>query len=185
MPNQEGSVLTRIDTSPPVELHDTGLSPLDVIQKHSHFGADKSLSNPSYSSFSGGAADFNSTISHSSAALNSQAPPSDRVDSPQPLPSPEPYDRVTSGVSAVTEADRTHLRNISEASAVSSTGFHPVERPQPERAISESTEPVTTPVSPPTAMEAPGDDYLSAPGVVSPIRKSLFRENEEDLGKHQ
>ncbi|XP_044724171.1 Galactose oxidase/kelch, beta-propeller [Hirsutella rhossiliensis] len=34
------------DTSPPIELHDTGLTPVEVIQKHSHFAPHKFHSPP-------------------------------------------------------------------------------------------------------------------------------------------
>ena len=69
--------LTFADTSPPAELHDTGLSPIDVIQKHSNFAQHRARSgnNPSQSSFS--FADNTSFVSRTSGAANSA-----RVDSP-------------------------------------------------------------------------------------------------------
>jgi hypothetical protein len=174
------------DTSPPLELHGTALSPAEIIDKHTHFASNKprTLSNPSYSSFSAGAErDFNSSISHSSAVMNSSAARSDQAESPAPGATPEPTnDRVTSGVSSMTERAASHLRQISETS-VGSTGMHPmvVERPPASRAISEGTEPITTPVSPPTGDESPAEDYISARDTVSPIRRSMFHENEEDM----
>lgn len=155
------------------------------MEKHSRFSKrnQRSLSDPSYSDFGGGG-DYNSTISRSSAAVNSNRAHNDGVESPLPAPSPEPQydDRVTSGVSSVTERGAAHLRQISETT-VSSTGMHPVnvERPAADRTISENTESVITPVSPPTATESPGEDYLSARDVVSPMRRSMFHENEEDM----
>ncbi|PFH57313.1 hypothetical protein XA68_15226 [Ophiocordyceps unilateralis] len=60
------------DTSPPLELHDTGLTPLEVIQKHTSFGPNKlrSPSDPSRSSLSG-PGDNNSFVSQTSGAAHS------------------------------------------------------------------------------------------------------------------
>lgn len=55
--------------------------------------------------------------------------------------------------------------------------------PSPPFLISPQAE--CTPVSPPTAGDSPAQDYISARPTASPIRKSMFVENEEDMGKHK
>ncbi|PHH92811.1 hypothetical protein CDD83_4970 [Cordyceps sp. RAO-2017] len=66
------------DTSPPAELHDTGLSPIEVIQKHSNFASNRARSPtvPSQNSMSG-LGDNGSFVSRTSGAANSA-----RLDSP-------------------------------------------------------------------------------------------------------
>ncbi|KAF4592525.1 Galactose oxidase/kelch, beta-propeller [Ophiocordyceps camponoti-floridani] len=63
------------DTSPPVELHDTGLTPLEVIQKHTGFRPNRlqSPSDPSHSSLSC-PGDNNSFVSQSSGAAHVDSP---------------------------------------------------------------------------------------------------------------
>ncbi|OAQ89884.1 galactose oxidase/kelch, beta-propeller [Purpureocillium lilacinum] len=141
------------DTSPPAELHDTGLTPVEVIQKHSNFGRNstRSPSNPSHSSFSG-LGDNTSFVSGSSA----------RIDSPV-----VPHASLQMGSLGDTR---------------------PTPPPVPEspvRGNAEDDEPIGSPgpVSPPTSGDARGEDYLSAGEVASASRKkSIFRENDEDMG---
>lgn len=66
------------DTSPPAELHDTGLTPTKVIEKHSNLGQRKAqpATDPSHSSISG-LGDNTSIVSRISGAANSA-----RVDLP-------------------------------------------------------------------------------------------------------
>lgn len=176
------------DTSPLAELHGTGLSPVEIIQRHSHFATAKnrSVTDPSYSSFS--AQDQASTVSRSSGAAHSAAvPPS----------SPETGSaRVTSDLSGVSESEAAKLRRLS-ATAVS-----PRSEADDNAFIGEKAEsdiiPAPTPVSPspvpatpasPNAVSPPsvgenaGQDYLSAKSSLSPLRKSVFKENEDDMGK--
>ncbi|KAK7417379.1 hypothetical protein QQX98_004656 [Neonectria punicea] len=163
------------DTSPRPELQDTGLSPIEIIQKHSHFAEPKStsLSDPSYSSFSMGQ-DHASTVSRSSAAANSAAVVPGSPD--------DASGRVTSNVSGVSEAELAKLRRLSggPVSPRSDTGDVPSKE---EKVASDMPSP--TPVSPPSAGENASQDYLSARPAVSPLRKSVFLESEEDMGKGQ
>ncbi|KAH6895766.1 hypothetical protein B0T10DRAFT_456014 [Thelonectria olida] len=178
------------DTSPPVELHDTGLSPLEIIQKHSHFATTKNLSvtDPSYNSFS--IQDRASTVSRSSGAANSAAL---QPGSPTPETSST---RVRSDVSGVSEADAAKLRRLSAGpvSPRSDVDENPLVEEKAESDIIPALTPVSpspvpatpaspNPVSPPTAGESSGQDYLSAKSSLNPLRKSVFKENEEDMGK--
>ncbi|KAJ6447083.1 galactose oxidase/kelch, beta-propeller [Purpureocillium lavendulum] len=141
------------DTSPPVELHDTGLTPVEVIQKHSKFGrgSTRSPSNPSHSSISG-LGDNTSFVSGSSARVDSPVVPNAALHGGfvgRERPTPPPV----------------------------------AESPLREQAEDEGPVGSPGPVSPPTSGEARGEDYLSAGEVASSSRKkSIFRENDEDLG---
>jgi hypothetical protein len=188
--------LTLIDTSPPVELPDNPLSHNDVLLKHSHLGKGKdpsTLSSPSHGSFSfvaGG--DYTSTISRSSAAANSNAPLGVNRDTPPGGGStPEPdTSRVTSGVSGLSDTDIGHLRHVSEtsidANLASTSAATPPAASRPGFGLrgDSNTLAEETPISPPTAGDTPGEDYISArQTIVSPLRKSVFRESEEDMRK--
>lgn len=197
-------MLTIPDTSPPVELHDTGLSPIEIIQKHSHFATTNtkklSITDPSYnSSFS-----VQTTVSRSSA-LASNPPSSHQPASPTPETASA---RVTSDVSGVSDAEAARLRRLS-TSPVSprsdadddgdtnnnNNNNNPLVVEKAESDIIPAPTPVSpsppaaapaspNPVSPPTATgEASGQDYLSAKSSLNPLRKSVFKENEEDMGK--
>lgn len=174
------------DTSPRAELHDTGLTPVEIINRHSHLG---SLNDPSnYSSIT--QTDHASTVSRSSGA----APHPASVSRPE-LPSPDPrpdspplgtyYDvsapvspqatgqgqqqatggeggrKVESDVSAFSERDRAHLRQISDAT-VSSVGSQGAG----DRVL-------------PQVAEGSGSGGTS---TTSPLRRSIFRESREDMG---
>ncbi|KAF5008911.1 hypothetical protein FDECE_4843 [Fusarium decemcellulare] len=174
------------DTSPPVELHDTGLSPIEIIQKHSHFASGKpSMSDPSYSSYSMGA-EHTSTVSRSTGQAGISGP-----DSPT-----AGHSRITSDVSGVSEGDAAQLRNIGGtpvsprsmdaqiASPAVKAGSDNL--PSPPLDPSPLSPPVEqTPVSPPSADETSGGDYLTAKSSASPLRKSMFVESEEDMGKQK
>lgn len=120
--------------------------------------------------------------------------------------------RGESGVSAFSERDRTHLRNLSDPATVSTMdgtiasvaprsqtyGGRSDSRPiMEEGAVAAANEgQAPSIVSPPTGSEAEGEDYLSARamGDVSPVnvrseqpgpggvRRGAFRESDEDLG---
>lgn len=257
------SLLPSEDTSPRAELQDTGLTPVDIINKHTHFGTG-SLNTSLYSSIA--QTDHASTISgpgttagSSSIATGGGLRPlpeaSMRPDSPSlgmgftpatPPPPPVAYaggaGRVTSGVSGISDTDRSHLRQISETSVSSlGTDIHP--RPGMREVsggpgVSSATgsaaaggssaisgpssvgggggggggngllgQPiiddgmVTSPISMPSSSARDGSDYITAggsanpqaavsPGTIlqspsqsgSPLRRSVFYENEEDLG---
>ncbi|KAF4335944.1 hypothetical protein FBEOM_10213 [Fusarium beomiforme] len=193
------------DTSRPPELHDTGLSPLEILQKHSHFANDhkpRSMSNPSSNSYSLGG-------EHASTVSRSTGPPTSQVDSPTTGHNRMTSDvsgvtesdgkppRVTSDVSGVSEADASALRHmaspVSPRTADGSLPSPPLPEmtddilpsppadPTPNSPIGEG--PVSpAPVSPPSANDAPGRDYITAKASSSPIRKSLFKESDEDMG---
>ncbi|KAI5463824.1 hypothetical protein BGZ63DRAFT_403091 [Mariannaea sp. PMI_226] len=186
------------DTSPPAELHDTGLSPLEIIQKHSHFAdtKDRPVTDPSYSSFSG--QEHASTISRSSMAANSTTlQPSGAIREDQSV-------RAASDLSGVSEADAEKLRRLSD-NIVSPSSDADVISPKdnkvfPDSSFATETPPPVSPalvspalvtptptspgpVSPPTAGESTGQDYLTAKPSLNPLRKSVFKENEEDMGK--
>ncbi|KAK3324706.1 hypothetical protein B0T19DRAFT_444102 [Cercophora scortea] len=133
----------------PVELHDTGLSHVDILNRHTHLNSSPaqtgSLNNTS--SFSNGTQqiDHASTFTHSSAGLpppNPNAfdyrPDSDLLPSANLTNSPQPYSpqsssasptgasaaaaarrNVISDVSNVSENQRAHLRQISADTTVS------------------------------------------------------------------
>ncbi|KAL9946212.1 hypothetical protein ACHAP6_000874 [Verticillium nonalfalfae] len=175
------------DTSRPPELHDTGLTPVEIISKHSHFATPgaRPSGNPSsyYGSISG---NEESSISRSSGVLGAQS----RGQSPSPVPPGPPSPPIigsggrpgarASNVSGLSEPEKSHLRQISEATVSSATSS--AERvPQVARPAKEPATP-TSPgaVSPPTGGPAEeSEDYVSAK---SPLRRSVFQESEEDLG---
>lgn len=185
------------DTSPPVELPDNPLSHNEVLLKHSRQSkgnnAHSGFSSPSYSSFSfpaGG--DYTSTISRSSAAANSNVPlGSNRDTPPRGGSTPDPdASRVTSGVSGMSDSDVGHLRHVSETSIDANVASAPLagapstSRPGAGFRGDFQALPEETPISPPTAGDTPGEDYISArQTMVSPLRKSVFRENAEDMSK--
>lgn len=121
--------------------------------------------------------------------------------------------RGDSGVSAFSERDRTHLRNLSDPATVSTMdgtiasvaprsqthyGGRVASPPILEEGAVAAANEAQAPgiVSPPTEGEAEGEDYLSAraTGGISPVnvrseqpapgsvRRSAFRESDEDLG---
>ncbi|KAH6705879.1 hypothetical protein EV126DRAFT_178982 [Verticillium dahliae] len=115
------------DTSSPLELPDTGLTPMEIMYKHTHFGDPSSTTSirPTYhcSSVSD---DDRLSASYSSGVLSPYSPtsaPARWIVSP--LDASEPVvgmrDRVLSAISAVStvssarERDTAHLRQTSEA----------------------------------------------------------------------
>lgn len=155
---------------------------------------------------------------HGRSATQQQSPlhSSSSAANPTELPSSSsPHDggeqqpetpRGESGISAFSERERSHLRNLSDPATVSTMDGtiaassppigiqqrfpnHP--RPVMEQgALASLNDRPQTIVSPPTAGEVEGDDYLSARGEVSPVlprhdneRRSAFRESTEDLNR--
>ena len=120
------------------------------------------MSPQTYSTFS---SDYQSTISRGSVVAGSD-PQDDndaRPDSPSLPNTPEPW--------------QSHGKMQSLSETLAGTGE---EGPSSGRRDSDQM----TPVSPPTAGDSPGEDYITARGTtVSPLRRSVFHENEEDLGK--
>ncbi|KAM5348002.1 hypothetical protein ACJ41O_007826 [Fusarium nematophilum] len=105
--------------------------------------------------------------------------------------------RVASDVSGVSDGDTAQLRNMgaSPVSPRSDDGQLPVPAGKAESDVlpspplasppADATPVSPTPVSPPTAGESSGDDYLSARPPASPLRKSMFVESEEDMGRQK
>ncbi|KAF5019644.1 hypothetical protein F66182_8348 [Fusarium sp. NRRL 66182] len=170
------------DTSRPPELHDTGLSPIDIIQKHSHFATDQkshSMSSPSSNSYFIGA-------EHASTVSRSTGP---RVSTPGPDSPTAAHSRIASDVSGVSEGDVSRLRQMASpvsprtddgqfAAMVGSDILpSPPADPTPTSPLGQVA------VSPPSANETPGQDYISAKSSSSPTRKSMFKESEEDMGQ--
>ena len=181
--------------SPPSELHDTGLTHYEVLNKHSRAGGQgsRSTTNPSISYHSNVlGSDHSSIVSRSSGALGGRSRVSSearRPDSPPPNATegtPPHGARIASGVSGLSERDAGHLRQISEGT-VSLTSD------QGDRGVSDHAasdqQPFSSPVSPPSAGERVGGDYMSLrqpvsptpSGPGSPLRRSVFHENHADL----
>lgn len=196
---------TSTDTSPRAELSDTGLSPVDIINRHSRLGHGHSgsLNNPSnYSSTI--QTDHASTISHPSGLSHPPLSPQDRPNRPDspslgsrhhelpsppiPVSPPEPspteqnpmddprLSRITSGVSSVSDRDRAHLRQISDAT-VSSAGSQ-----GDSRVLSVVDEAVTPPATSVGFSER--GMGVGALGESGTSRRSIFRESVEDMGNH-
>lgn len=164
-----GDCLT-LGTSVPAELSDGRVTP------HSHFG---NFSNPSYSSFSAQGAEANSTSLGSSTAAAAAANQEESPVAPD-------YLGLGSG----------HIRSLSETLAASKT--QPASESQDQESGSasrpapamrrESDQISEAPISPPTMGDFPGEDYITArtameTAIVSPMRKSVFHESEEDMEK--
>lgn len=84
--------------------------------------------------------------------------------------------RVTSGVSAVSERDRAHLRQISDAT-VSSVG----EAGGGDRVLPAVDEVAATT---PTASGSGLSPVHGTNSAASPLRRSVFHESVEDMGSH-
>ncbi|CCC14461.1 hypothetical protein SMACR_09267 [Sordaria macrospora] len=146
-----------MDTSPRAELHDTGLSHVDILNRHSSVGrvntaGNGSLNNPSYYTGATQQMDHASNFTRSSRGVASSLPPymqgvdgaptNFRPDSelmgsvpsgaasanreiPSPMVSPTTTTATRgfalSDVSNVSERDKAHLRQISDATVSSMT----------------------------------------------------------------
>ncbi|PNY28644.1 Uncharacterized protein TCAP_01431 [Tolypocladium capitatum] len=147
----------RVHTSPLAELHDTDLSPIEVIQKHSIFSRNKtrSPSDPSHGSFSFD--DNTSFVSRTSGAANSA-----RIDSPL-----LGYSSPLLGFSRPVVYDpglREHMQTMHE-------GHEHVNTCAP------------APISPLTAGEVTADDCISAGEVAISAKESMFYGNDEDISR--
>ncbi|KAI8255184.1 hypothetical protein K4K58_005835 [Colletotrichum sp. SAR11_239] len=197
------------DTSPRAELHGVGLTPVEIINKHTHFGTGNG-SNPGtthqssyYASVSSN--ENASSLSRSSGVLGFQT----RAQSPEPGPPSPPVSHSTpagrhdSDVSGLSDNETRHLRHISQAtvSSASSGGEQEVSGAQqgargvpatvpetPTPGIPETPTPGhPSPLSPPTGA-SDGEDYISArmlpvsPAGTGTLRRSMFHESEDDLG---
>ncbi|KAI1339499.1 hypothetical protein F5Y15DRAFT_382727 [Xylariaceae sp. FL0016] len=141
------AIVELMDTSPRVELADSGLTPVDVIAKHTKFGSNPST-NPS-SFFTDSIRDHASSISSShipqpppvaTSGFRQQRPDSPSLGSSRSPPPPgsstmsgtgsptvqggstPSRSGIVSGVSNLSERETSHLRNISNATVSSATG---------------------------------------------------------------
>ncbi|KAL5318176.1 hypothetical protein ACEPPN_013235 [Leptodophora sp. 'Broadleaf-Isolate-01'] len=162
-----------MDTSKPVELHDTGTGFVALGQSngHSRNSGGGLASSPSVTSQTSQA----SSISHWSQSEAAAGRPNI-----SPLPSPkagsspslDAQHRIVSGISNLSETDRGHLRGISETSVSTDGGAHatPIERldlssPQTQNQVQTPAQDggglrpsAVSPITPPTALES--RDYL-------------------------
>ncbi|KAL7946464.1 hypothetical protein V8C42DRAFT_320682 [Trichoderma barbatum] len=163
--------LVELDDTTRVELQDTGLSPMEVRDRYSHWfqgRTDDGLPSPTRSSFQSTSRrntispinrDRNSEISQAVGLSDSPSPripEAGENDEKSLLPTPEP-------ASTPTPAEKEKGQS-SDESARTSEGHEFV-------------------VSPPTAEENPGDDYLTVKKSSSnspTTRKSVFQEHHED-----
>ncbi|KAI0014237.1 hypothetical protein F4779DRAFT_910 [Xylariaceae sp. FL0662B] len=182
------------DTSKAAELGDTGLTPVDVINKHTHFGSNpqaqtpRSVSTPTNASFfasTTASRDHASSISSqhhqqnpTAAAAAAAAPPpqQQRPDSPAlgrpaPAPAPPPHTRahIVSGVSSVSSREAAHLRQISDATVSSSEHNTPGDG----GGSGSGSRPQTPP--PP-----PFFSPLSSPGLGGPVSPPTVPEHGDD-----
>ncbi|KAK1998946.1 hypothetical protein LX36DRAFT_575338 [Colletotrichum falcatum] len=200
------------DTSPRPELHGVGLTPVEIINKHTHFGTNSNPATAHQSSYyaSISSNENASSLSRSSGVLGDQTraqSPDRGPPSPPPVtttaePDRTPSDRIGSDVSGLTDRDARHLRHLSEAtvSSASSGGGGeqggelggPAARVQPRRGVPDAVPETPTPghpspLSPPTRA-SDGDDYIGArmlpvsPAGTRTLRRSMFRESEDDVG---
>ncbi|KAF9873213.1 kelch repeat protein [Colletotrichum karsti] len=202
------------DTSPRAELHGVGLTPVEIINKHTHFGRGDA-SNPAtthqssyYASVSSN--ENASSLSRSSGVLGYQT----RAQSPSPgPPSPPitnsvPAGRHDSDVSGLSDQEARHLRHVSQATVssassggeqeVSSSGAQQGARGVPATVPETPTPGIPdmptpghpSPLSPPTGA-SDGEDYISArmlpvsPAGTGTLRRSMFHESEDDLGSRK
>ncbi|KAK7748643.1 hypothetical protein SLS53_000664 [Cytospora paraplurivora] len=207
-----------MDTSPPAELSDTALTPVDIIRNHTRLGSggNSSQGNPSLAYSSIAATDHASMVSSNSAAGKgvfassarnptsqpqevAAAPATQELDSTPNVPSTpttRTAPRSESGVSAVSERDRAHLRQISDPATVStmdgtirgsprlapqqigrvaSPPIREEDGPDPTTGDNPPNNDPTPVVSPPTEGEVEGEDYVSSRSrsvVVSPVHQS-------------
>ena len=180
------------DTSPRAELSDTGLTPVDIINKHSHF-ANRSpgprsaspATHPSSFYALSQPSDHVSTHSCIPAPRQGRGSFDRRPDSPSlglvqggrgpssPGHRPAPSPRVVSNVSGVSERDQSHLRQISDVSVSTGTGTAPGSPRLENVGIATTTSPLASPalsntrVSPPLAVSPPSGDGRDAPDYMS------------------
>lgn len=165
-------MISATDDTTRVELQDTGLSPMDIRARYSHWfqgRSDDGLPSPTRSS-------LRSTSLRSTSPRNTISPiknrnsvisqPAGLGDSPSP-PVPES-----------SENDEKSLLPTPEPVATPAA-----EDKQPSDESARTSEGHEFVVSPPTAEENPGDDYLTVKKSSSnspTTRKSVFQEHHED-----
>ncbi|KAK0619948.1 hypothetical protein B0T14DRAFT_220847 [Immersiella caudata] len=178
----------KADTSPRPELHDTGLSHVDVLNRYSHLSKAIASHNSSLhtSDFSGTHQTDHASVTPSSASVGTgtiqarhmsvELPGAPVPPSPVPASAATVRGYIPSGISNISERDRAHLRTISDTT-VSSVASAPRDANDAGGAIPEEQEPVTPaggtlsspvlPISPPTQGETGASDYISS-GAAAP-----------------
>ncbi|KAI9903894.1 hypothetical protein N3K66_000423 [Trichothecium roseum] len=165
-PEMQGTPIAELDASPrPPELSNTELTPEQIIQRHSRLGRrtyDRRVSDPSYSSFSGNAAEMDSTVSRSSNPQSTTNPDDAAPQATPPL--------AAGGMWSMSEA---------MAEGEGGTMVSEADRPSTDRKLSDQA-----PVSPPSAGATSGEDYMTArAALASPLRKDVLHEEDEHEGK--
>jgi hypothetical protein len=180
---------TTVIARPASQEYATPLVPEQVgaAQVHRSRGLD-SPSLPSVGGSGSGSGAAGAGSAYPSAA-GTPAPPATATAAAAAEPTTPQRNAVVSGVSTLTERDQGHLRNMSDATVSTTSAMAP---PSPQlRALSISLPPAgadrtlspTLPVSPPTAEERNGLDYLT---LQEPSRRrSVFTENKEDMEEHK
>ncbi|KAF4637195.1 hypothetical protein G7Y89_g887 [Cudoniella acicularis] len=187
-----------MDTSRPIELHDTGFVPIVAGGKKSNGGLGHSTSTTSHASHG---SDTSEISRFSNTSGQQQRPGISPVPSPRPDSPPvgsavgsPPRTRIGSGISNVSETDRGHLRGISDTS-VSTTaeyatpmesGLAIVSPDTPSSAAGASELPrqaAISPLTPPEGASQSGD-YLGAglaSGSGNQKRRSNFSEKLDEV----
>ncbi|KAF3072173.1 Kelch repeat-containing protein [Trichoderma lentiforme] len=164
--------LVELDDTTRVELQDTGLSPMDIRARYSHWfqgRSDDGLPSPTRSS-------LRSTSLRSTSQRNTISPVKDRnsvISQPAGL-----SDSPSPPVPESSENDEKSLLPTPEPVATPAA-----EDKQPSDESARTSEGHEFVVSPPTAEENPGDDYLTVKKSSSnspTTRKSVFQEHHED-----
>ncbi|KAH6610556.1 hypothetical protein Trco_000576 [Trichoderma cornu-damae] len=142
-----------------VELQDTGLSPMDIRDRYSHWfqgRTDDTLPSPSRSS------------------LQSTPPPMHKNRDSDILKAHVSSDSPSSPIPEASEGDKKAIPSITPKVAADQKADDSARTPEGREFV----------VSPPTAEESPGDDYLTAKkssSSSSPIaRRSVFQEHHDD-----
>ncbi|KAK4449938.1 RING finger protein B [Podospora aff. communis PSN243] len=187
------------DTSPRPELHDTGLSHVDVLNRYSRLSeAVASHNSSSLNASSDYATSGTHQTDHASVAPSSASVGTGTIQARHmsvelpgmPVPSSPPPTSTTtvrgyipSGVSNISERDRAHLRTISDTT-VSSVASAPRDANDVDGVIPEEQEPTTPaggtlssplPVSPPTQGESKGGDYITAGAATASAKSTPSR----------
>ncbi|KAI3317460.1 hypothetical protein HD806DRAFT_370474 [Xylariaceae sp. AK1471] len=200
------------NTSRTPELSGEAMPYNDVIIKHTsvyspHNSPHSNVNSPSF--FTGSVSQEQpSSLSSSQAAIAPTAallaqhrPDSPSLGNPSPSRTGPARNAIVSDMSHISERNASHLRNLSNGtvSSTSNTAGSLPSTPPAIQTVFHNTGPVSPPlVSPPSAMEDhEAVDYMSAyhargptpagssrgTGAGNPSRRSIFRENSEDLGE--
>lgn len=172
-------MLTAADTSPRAELHDTGLSPMDIVRHRPGF-----LESPAQNAFTGEVNPNSATDNPSKIPNRTYSSGTPRKDSPslggvfpdlpfrRPVQAPPPVleqdERSTSAMYRVSDTS-TNLNDIHDYRRSVLAG---------RRTVSEDLSSVMMPISPRSMVESPTDDSASGRRI---YRRSMFHENEADL----